>query len=101
MTVSRSVLLRDLLLTLVTVVGSLAVLPGVIYFVGLKLFGIYAGGVRQLYLDTFTSLFTPAWSAWILALGPALALLVLRWLWRSNSHNTTPAVQPSRQEPSL
>ncbi len=102
MRVSRSALLRDLLLTLATVVGSLAILPGIIYLVGLKLLGTYSGGVRQLYLDTFASLGTPSWPAWILALGPALALLALRWIWRSYPDINAPAAaQSSRHEPTL
>lgn len=101
MTLSRSVLLRDLLLALAAVLGSLAILPGVIYLVGLKLFGTYSGGVHQLYLDTFASLAAPTWPAWILTLGPALGLLALRWIWRRQPGNGPSTAQGARQEPTL
>ena len=101
--------LRELALTLAAVVGSLAILPGVIHVVGVKLFGPYQGGMREFYLNTLKDLLTPAWPAWVLALGPALCLLLVRWIWRtrttdqstSGAASGSPSPSNSRREPTL
>jgi len=105
MPASRHPVARELLLAIALIAGSVAILPGVIYAVGMRMFGVYQGGIRQMYLDTLGDLLKPTWAAWILTLTPALCVLALRLIFRrpETSSETTNGddVKPARQEPTL
>lgn len=106
MPASRHPVARELLIAIALIAGSLAILPGIIYAVGMRLFGNYQGGVRQMYLDTLADLLKPTWAAWILALTPALCVLALRLIFRrpniapSEVANDSES-KPRRQEPTV
>jgi len=101
MTISRSALLRDLVLALLAIAAGMAVLPGIIFLVGGKLFSAYQGGLGQFYVNLFNDLLTLGRPAWALTLLPAMCVLLLRWIWRTPQHVELPAEPASRREPTL
>ena len=94
---------RELLVVAVTLLLSVALLPGAIYLVGARLFGPYGGhGLQGIYRATLGDLFKFDWPAWIIVVGPTVAVLVLRWLFKLTRHEATPAPpMPVRKEPTI
>ena len=97
---------RELLIGCIVVVASVAVLPGLIYAVGGKLFGAYgtAGGASSIYQAMLTDLATPTLAAWTIALCPALCVLLLRLLFglsQRPSIDTEERPARARREPSI
>jgi uncharacterized membrane protein len=97
---------RELLIGCIVIVVSVAVLPGLIYVVGGKLFGAYGttGGMSSMYQAMLTDLATPTLAAWTIALCPALCILLLRLLFamsQSPSAETTDRPTRVRREPSI
>jgi hypothetical protein len=70
---------RELLWILIALVIGVLLLPPLIWLVGSRVFGGYAGGgIRDLVDHFFRALGQGQQGAWIVALGPYLAILVLR-----------------------
>ncbi|MGD9842201.1 MAG: hypothetical protein AB7F79_07005 [Steroidobacteraceae bacterium] len=93
-------------LLLVVVVGllSLLLLPALIYLVGTKLFGPHASGFAGMYTSTLQGLQQLQPSAWVLALAPPSAVLLIRLVLRMTSVSSAkPSTQklPTRREPRL
>jgi hypothetical protein len=101
---------RELGIVLITIYSSVLILPGLIFAVGSRLFGAYAstggastGGFASIYQATLTDLLTPKPAAWIIVVGPALCIALLRLTFRLTQPNETPAPasQRKRREPTL
>ncbi len=99
---------RELLVASGTLVLSLAVLPCVIYLVGMGFFGPYDGGngggangVIDMYAATLSDLLVPRLAAWIIAVGPAVCVVALRLIFKLTQQHTaeTPSVPTMRREP--
>lgn len=62
---------------------GLLALPALVYLVGEELLGEYRpdGGMGTFYADLYGHLADLSWPAWLLVLGPWIAILVLRILW--------------------
>ena len=70
---------RELLWVLIGLVVGLLLLPPLIWLVGSRVFGPYAGGnTRDLVDHFYRGLGQGQQAPWIVALGPYLAILVLR-----------------------
>lgn len=74
---------REALLFAVIGGFGLLVLPALIYFVGLQLLGEYrpGAGMGAFYADLYGQLATLSIWAWLLVLGPWLAIQMLRLFW--------------------
>jgi len=94
---------RELLIGCIVIVASLAVLPGLIFIVGNKLFGAYgvAGGMASMYRATLADLAVPTLAAWTLALCPALCIVLLRLLFGLSQNAGKKATARSRREPTV
>ena len=70
---------RELLWVLIGLVAGLLLLPPAIWLAGSRVFGPYAGGSARDLVDHFyRGLGQGQQGTWIVALGPYLAILVLR-----------------------
>jgi hypothetical protein len=92
---------RELLICCLVIAISAAVLPGLIFIVGGKLFGAYAGGMSSMYQATFTDLATPTLAAWTIVLCPAVCVALLRLLFGLSQDVKAPARSRSRREPTV
>jgi hypothetical protein len=94
---------RELLIAGVAVIASIAVLPGLIYTVGTKLFGAYgiAGGMSSMYQATLTDLAKPTVAAWTIALCPAVCIVLLRLLFGLSQSSVAETAARSRHEPTV
>lgn len=97
---------RELLIGCSVIIASIVVLPGLIYLVGGRLFGAYgiAGGVFSMYRATLNDLATPTWASWVIALSPALCVVLLRLLFgltQSLPAEPTMSAAPTRREPTI
>jgi len=82
---------RELLWLLIGLVMGLLLLPPLIWLVGSRVFGPYAGGnTRDLVDHFYHGLGQGQQATWIVALGPYLVILVLRL--------TVGAVQAARRQ---
>lgn len=97
---------RELMIFCIVTIVSIAVLPGLIYVVGGRLFGAYSAteGMIGMYRATLADLAVPTWAAWIITLCPALCILLLRLLFGlTQDHIVEP--QPdstsARREPTV
>jgi hypothetical protein len=62
---------------------GLLILPPVVYATGVRTLGAYAhGGLGAFLGDFYAALFKPSAAAWILAVGPIVAIAVWRGLMR-------------------
>jgi hypothetical protein len=86
---------------------GLLVLPALVYLVGERLLGEYQPGATMgtFYADIYGQLATPSVWAWLLVLGPWLAILLLRLLWFPlgwlGRHRALAAEDEDVQPPSL
>ncbi len=79
MPTNNATLRRELLWAFIGLVIGLMLLPPLIWLVGARVFGPYAGGnTRDLVDHFFRGLGQGQQSMWIVALGPYVAILVLR-----------------------
>ncbi len=96
---------RELLIGCSVIIASIAVLPGLIYVVGGRLFGAYgiAGGALSMYRATLSDLATPTWASWAIALSPALCVALLRLVFGLTQDRPTepPIAAPTRREPTI
>lgn len=97
---------RELLIFCIAIIASVALLPGLIYVVGGRLFGAYgaAAGMVGMYRAMLTDLVVPTLAAWIIALCPALCVVLLRLLFGlTRDHSTEPKQIPAvtRREPTI
>ena len=95
---------RELGIVLITICGSVIVLPGLIFAVGSRIFGAYAstGGFASIYQATLSDLLTPRFAAWIIVVGPALCIALLRVTFRLTRSDPSPEPAASRRrEPTL
>ncbi len=96
---------RECSIVLITICCSVIVLPGLIFAVGGRIFGVYGdtGGIVSFYQATLSDLLIPRFAAWIIVLGPALCIVLLRLIFRLTSQNETPdpPIQRTRREPTL
>lgn len=96
---------RELLVFAIAVCVSAAVLPGLIYIFGGRLFGAYgtAGGIGNIYQAVFADLAGLKVAAWIIVFAPALCLSLLRWIFRLTQTGTTTrsTARTLRKEPTI
>jgi len=91
MSLNIATLRRELLWLLIGLPIGVLLLPPLIYLVGSRVFGSYAGGgTRELVDHFFRGLSQGQQAFWIVALGPYLVLIVLRL--------TVGAVRASRRQ---
>jgi hypothetical protein len=114
MTTSTWSIRREVLIVLLALCVSIAVLPGLIYLVGERLFGAYGSdGMAGLYRATLTDLMVPRIAAWTLLFAPTLCVILLRVVFHltaakpdasesahESAHEPAPA-QATRREPTI
>jgi hypothetical protein len=71
---------REVLVALGLIAFGLIALPAMVYFVGQRLVGEYPDGMGGLYAAIGDALLAGNVFAWILVLGPYLAILLIRLL---------------------
>lgn len=94
----------ELLLTVIVGLLSLLLLPALIYFVGITLFGPHSSGFTGMYTNTLQGLRQLQPSAWVLLLALPVALLLIRLVLRMTTVATAkPSAPPesTRREPRL
>lgn len=103
---------REALLLLVAGGLGILALPALVYIVGQRLLGEYLPGATMgtFYGDLYGHLAEPSAWAWLLVLGPWLAIQLLRLLWqpvrlltrkRGEPQNAAPAERQERTEPTI
>jgi hypothetical protein len=97
---------RELSIVLITICCSAIVLPGLIFAVGSRIFGPYGSteGIVSIYQTILHDLPEPRLAAWIIAVGPALVIVLLRLIFRLTAPGEPPApaaAPRTRREPTL
>lgn len=96
---------RELLVFAITGCVSIAVLPGLIYIFGTRIFGAYgtAGGIGNIYQAVLADLAGLKVAAWIIVFAPAVCLSLLRWIFRLTQTGTTAPsnARTLRKEPTI
>ena len=96
---------RELSIVLITISCSVILLPGLIFVVGSRIFGAYGstGGIVSMYQATLKDFLELRLATWIIVLGPAICVALLRLTFRLTQSVETPdpAPQRTRREPTL
>ncbi|MGC3980489.1 MAG: hypothetical protein QM808_04435 [Steroidobacteraceae bacterium] len=96
---------RELLIALLVIALTVLIVPGVIYAVGTRLFGVYgADGIGGIYGAVLIDLAVPRLAAWTIFLGPAVCVALIRLVFQltGNPAPSSPPTQRSlRREPTI
>jgi hypothetical protein len=93
----------ELWIALIVTLFSLLLLPGLIFLVGSRLFGVYKSGLAGLYSANLQGLLKLQWAPWLLTLAPSACVWLVRAVLRLTAGTEIPdrRTRPSRKEPRL